>query len=38
LKQSIELKYEPEEAVLRMRLMNLMGKKIGLLIEEKDLE
>ncbi len=38
LKQSIELKYEPEDAVLRMRLMNLIGKKIGLLIEEKDLE
>jgi len=38
LKQSIEHNYNPEEAVLRLRLMNLMSKKIGLLIEEKDLE
>ena len=35
LKQSLQHEYEPEEAVLRLRLMNLIGKKIGLLIEEK---
>jgi hypothetical protein len=38
LKHSIEFYYKPEEAVLRMGLMNLVGKKIGLLIAERDPE